>query len=337
MARWVWLSVALGAGVLVAVLLAERLPWKPAAHAPSARLLQHERVLALAPPPPGAEWDGAEDHPALLEAVNGTDPDRLRSALSEAGLAGLWTEVRPKGRWEPELPLAERFAAGGVVRGFRGEILTAGGLLYVPDRTQVPVVLAQRVLARAARAILEGNALPVLADFPQALVTLQAVEVLVMLTGAQGPRLWRSAKADSIAQGLITASVAARKRWEERSDTMGGSLGERLDGLDVEVALLIDDGTLDPSAVSLIDELVKPVHGVAYEQPARWRYLLPRATFAAGSPTEAFRTLFRDNGLSEDSFDRADIRLYRILMHTLSVDQGSAGSSRDTELSGSGD
>ena len=163
----------------------------------------------------------------------------------------------------------------------------------------------------------------------------QAVEVLVLLTGGRGPRLWRSARAQSIADGVITASLAARERWEERTETMGGPLGERLDQLDVHVAFLFDDGTFDAGAVSLIDALVKPRHGVAYEQPARWRYLLPRATQNADSPTDAYRRLFRDNGLPEDSFERRDLRLYRMRMQTVSVDQGSAGSRSTGAPSGS--
>ncbi|MGB5694750.1 MAG: hypothetical protein WBM46_03775, partial [Polyangiales bacterium] len=178
---------------------------------------------------------------------------------------------------------------------------------------------------------------PPLDAFPEELTRPQAVEVLVLLTGGQGPRLWRSARAQSIAEGLITASLAARQRWQERMETMGGPLGERLDQLDVEVAFLFDDGTFDPRAVSLIDALVKPQHGVGYEQPARWRYLLPRATRAAGSPTEAYRQLFRENDLPEDSFERRDLRLYRLRMQVVSVDQGSTGSRRADVPSRSGD
>ena len=152
------------------------------------------------------------------------------------------------------------------------------------------------------------------------------LEVLVVLVSGRGPRLWRSAKAPSIADGLVTASVAARKRWEERMETMGGPLAERLDQLDVHVALLFDDGTFDRGATSLIDALVKPRHGVAYEQPSRWRYLLPLATQNAATPSDAYRRLFRDNGLPEESFERRDLRLYRMRMQTVSVDQGSAGS-----------
>ena len=75
---------------------------------------------------------------------------------------------------------------------------------------------------------------------------------------------------------------------------MGGPLGERLDQLDVEVAFLFDDGTFDPEATSLIDSLVKPQHGVAYEQPARWRYLLPRATQIADSPTRTLTNSYSE-------------------------------------------
>jgi hypothetical protein len=64
---------------------------------------------------------------------------------------------------------------------------------------------------------------------------------------------------------------------------------------------------------------------------------LPRATKEAGTPTEAFRRLFRDNGLPEESFDRADLRLYRFRMQTISIDQGSIGSKRTVAPSGSGD
>lgn len=325
MAKWVWLVAALVAAVGVVGALAI---WNTGGPAPSTRVLQRTDVVAVAPAPRGVEWTGIEAHPAIGEALSGTDPARLRSALRDAGLSALWVEVMPRQAWDPEIPLGRRFSAGGVVRGFRGESLTAAGLLYVVDDTEWPVVMTDRVLGRAARSILEGSPPPALEDFPPALTKPQAVEVLVLLSSGRGPRLWRSARAASIAEGLITASLAARERWEERSDTMGGPLGGRLDELDVEVALLFDDGTFDRSALSLIDVLVKPVHGVAYEQPSRWRYLLPRATLAAGSPTEAFEKLFRDNGLPEDSFERRDLRLYRIRMETVSIDQGSTGSRR---------
>jgi len=302
---------------------------------PPAVLARWTDAVALVPPPRGLDWVDVKGYPAVDEALRGIDPDALRQALDEAGLDALWVGVTPEAPWGPELPLASRFAAGGVIRGFRGVYLAPEGMLYAVDKTEWPESLTGRVLGLVAREILEGHEPPPLDAFPDALASRQPVEVLVLLRGPGGVRLWRSARAESIAEGLNTAALAARKRWDERSETMGGPLEDRLDQLDVEVALLFDDGTLDGRAVSLIDPLVKPLHGVAYEQPARWRYLLPIATHDGKTPTEAYRQLFRDNGLPEESFDRKDLRLYRLRMKTVSVDHGSAGSRRDGVPSGS--
>ena len=119
---------------------------------------------------------------------------------------------------------------------------------------------------------------------------------------------------------------------------MGGPLEDRLEGLDVEVSLLIDDGTFLEPSETLIDELVLPTHGVAYDQTSRWRYELPSATQRAGRPSDAFASLFTHNDLPADSFARADLRLYRLRVEPLAVDQGSAagsGSSRPGAASGS--
>ena len=330
MAKRAWLLVMVGA-------VAAWVVWQQSQPAAPEALLQWTKVVAVAPAPSGLDWAELEMHPSVTEAIRGTDPDRLRDTLEEEGLEGVWVPVSPDPLVGAELPLVDRLASGSVVRGFRGEALTADGLLYVIDETQWPVVLSDRVLARVARGILEGSTPPPLDAFPEALTESQAVEVLVLVTGGMGPRLWRSARAQSIAEGLITASLAARERWEERTETMGGPLGDRLDQFDVEVAFLFDDGTFGPSATSLIDALVKPQHGVAYEQPARWRYLLPRRTREADSPTGAYQRLFRENGLPEDSFERKDLRLYRLRMQTVSIDQGLAGSKRARGSSGGDD
>jgi hypothetical protein len=323
-----WLLVALG--VVGAVVV-----WQKSRPSVSVALRPWTDVVALAPAPSGLGWGSADAYPAIRQAAEGTAPEALREAMKEAGLRGLWVATSPGAASGPDMPLLKRFSAGGIVRGFKGAVLTAEGLLYVVDETEWPAVLSDRVLARVARGILEGSEPPPLDAFPRALTEPQAVEVLVVLMSGRGPRLWRSARSESIADGLITAALAARKRWEERAEIMGGPLGERLDQLDVHVAFLFDDGTFDVGAVSLIDELVKPRHGVAYEQPSRWRYLLPRATHNANTPTDAYRRLFRDNGLPEESFERRDVRLYRMRMRTVSVDQGSADSSRAGAGSGS--
>jgi hypothetical protein len=321
-AKRTWLWVLLVGAVAFAIWKYDRGPEPPTA------LRAWTDVVALVSPPRGLQWPDLKRYPAVGKALRGSDPEALRHTLDEAGLNALWVGVTPDAPWGAELPLADRFASGGVIRGFRGVHLTPEGLLYTVDRTEWPVGLTERVLARVARQILEGGEPPPLDAFPEALTLPQPVEVLVLLREPTGPRLWRSARAESIAEGLSTAALAARKRWDERSETMGGPLEQRLDRLDVEVALLFDDGTFDRRAVSLIDSLVKPLHGVAYEQPARWRYLLPTATRDQESPTEAYRELFRENGLPEESFDRTDLRLYRLRMKTLSVDHGSAASKR---------
>jgi hypothetical protein len=321
MAKRAWLLAILGALGAVVV-------WHQSQPRTAEALLQWTGVAALAAPPRGTSWTRVADHPEVAEAIAGRDPDRLGEAMRAAALTGIWVPVDVDPQTGIEADLAQRFSDGDVVRGFRGEVVSAEGLLYVIDDTRWPAALSDQVLARVARGILEGSDPPPLDAFPEALNEAQPVEVLVLLRGGFGPRLWRSARTHSIADGVVTASLAARERWEERMESMGGPLDERLDQLDIEVAFLFDDGTFHPSAISLIDALVKPRHGVAYEQPSRWRYLLPRATHAAASPTEAYRRLFAENGLPEDSFERGDVRLYRLRMQTVSIDQGSAGSRR---------
>ena len=325
---WRWLLVG---GVLAG--LAIGLVRRPE---PPTVLSRWTRVVAVATAPRGLDWPGVDSYPEVATAIASHDPEALQNALERAGLEALWVGVTPDGSWNPELPLIDRFAAGGVVRGFRGEYLSSEGMLYIVDRTHWPEQLTGNVLARVAREILRGREPPPLEAFPEALARRQPVEVLVLLRGRDGLRLWRSARAESIAEGLNTAALAARKRWGERVEAMGGPLDRRLDRLDVEVALLFDDGTFASNAESLIDPLIKPVHGVAYEQPGRWRYLLPAATQRAQSPRAAYRRLFRDNGLPEASFARGDLRLYRLRMKTVSVDHGSAGPSRADGPSRSG-
>lgn len=319
MAKRTWL-------VLILLVAGAFILWRQSRPKASSALLQWTEVAALVAPPADVGWELVDAYPEVKEAVEGSDPVGLREAMQASGIRGLWVGVSMQPKTGADLPLAERFANGSVVRGFRGAVLTTQGLLYVVDETKWPVVISDRVLARVARRILEGSEPPPMDAFPEELVEEQAVEVLIVLSGGSGPRLWRSARADSIAEGLVTASLAARERWEERAETMGGPLGERLDQLDVKVAFLFDDGTFAPGASSLIDTLVKSQHGVAYEQPSRWRYLLPRATHRAENPTDAYKELFRVNGLPEDSFERKDLRLYRVRMQTVSIDQGSTGS-----------
>ena len=68
--------------------------------------------------------------------------------------------------------------------------------------------------------------------------------------------------------------------------------------------------------------MASEMHGFGYEQPGRWRYVLPEQAADYGSPALALRSLFKDNGLGEQSYDRKDLRLYRFVTRRLSVDFG---------------
>lgn len=299
------------------------------------------QVLVLGPAKPqravGTSWVEPASVPEVAAALRGYVVDPLREAMSAASLDGLWFRPQYGASVGPDTSLASRLSAGAFVPGFAGQVIAPDGVLYAPQKRDALGELAAEVLAKVARKILSGVEAPSLSSFPEALLVPADVEVLVLLRDLGQMRLWRSARAASVASGLVRASVAAAERWQERQAAMGGALEERLAGLTVEVALLVDDGTLADRSPAFIDRAVTPRHGVAYEQPGRWRYLLPAATATAGSPSQAFRQLFQDNDLPEESFDRPDLRLYRFAMETVSVDQASAGkpSSRDAAVSSS--
>ena len=134
-------------------------------------------------------------------------------------------------------------------------------------------------------------------------------------------RLWQSARGNSIASALLTASIVARQRWQEREQAMGGSLDELLPQMDVEVALLGDDGTVGEDNAAYIDRVFLPTHGVAYERRGAWRYFLPDTTALEGngSASAAYRKLFVEDGLPAESFSRNEVRLYRLIVQTLAV------------------
>ena len=282
----------------------------------------------------GTTWVEPESVPEVSTALAGYLTKPLQDAVRGAPLDGLWFRPSLGASVGPDTPLASRFGAIAFVPGFAAQVITRDGVLYAPDPRELANELADRVLAKVARRLLQGAEPPPPSSFPAAFRTPDSVEVLVLLREFGQVRLWRSARTGSIADGVVRASVAAAERWRQRQGAMGGPLEERLPLLDVEVAILIDDGTLVEKSPTFIDRAVTPRHGVGYEQPGRWRYLLPRATLRAGSPSKAFRQLFRDNDLPEDSFTRPDLRLYRFVMQTLSVDQASAGKPSSSDATG---
>jgi hypothetical protein len=62
-----------------------------------------------------------------------------------------------------------------------------------------------------------------------------------------------------------------------------------------------------------VDAVTSLEHGIGYERKGGWHYLLPEATHKAGrKPSQAYRQLFRDDGLPAESLGDADLRLYRL-------------------------
>lgn len=319
----------IGLFLLAAALLAVFVLMRADGPEPASPFRRWTRVAALSSAPQGLDWPEAETVDGLTEALEGNDPARLGRLLRDAELQGLFVPLVPDESLSADSALRAQLSAGVSPPGLRGALLSSPGLLYVIDETEWPAPLAQKVLGRVARGILEGDPAPSIDRFPVELSRTQPVEVMVLLRDRKGVRLWRSARGGSIAEALVTAAAAARERWTERTEAMGGPLENRLDALDVEVSLLIDDGTFVEPSETLIDALVLPSHGVAFDQTSRWRYELPSMTQRAGRPSAAFAALFEQNDLPANSFTREDLRLYRLRVEPLSVDQGSeTGSSR---------
>jgi hypothetical protein len=263
----------------------------------------------------GSELIAGSEQPAILGLLARENPESLLDALhahhidalllEPAGLAGASLRAR-LGRYE-------------YVPGLRGLYLARDGALYARDVVHELPDEYRQATAVVARRLLEGARLPSLSSFPEALRRVQPVEVMVMLRRGERARLWRSARGSSIAGALITASTIARQRWQEREQAMGGRLDEQLSKLDVEVALLEEDGTLGERDPAFIDRAFFEGHGVGYERKGAWRYMLPDTTRleGKGSASRAYRKLFADDGLPTDSFDRHELRLYRLRVQSL--------------------
>jgi hypothetical protein len=263
----------------------------------------------------GSELIAGSEQPAILDLLARENPEPLLDALhahhidalllEPASLAGASLRAR-LGRYE-------------YVPGLRGLYLARDAALYAGDAVHELRDEYRQATAVVARRLLEGARPPSLSSFPEALRHVQPVEVMVMLRRGERARLWRSARGSSIAGALVTASTIARQRWQEREQAMGGSLDEQLSRLDVEVALLEEDGTLGERDPAFIDRAFFDVHGVGYERKGAWRYMLPDATRreGMGSASRAYRKLFADDGLPTDSFDRHELRLYRLRVQSL--------------------
>jgi len=313
------LLVALGTFVVV------RDPFDLRGHRELARALVERGRIAVVG---DASWAGLQAEgatlvevatiPGLAQALAGQDVSALGKAMERAGILHLLVAPSTGGSGTS---LAARLARYESVGSLRGLFLTTQAALYGVDPFEALAREQRDALAVVARRMLAGAKPPRLQSFPETLRRVQPVEVMVLLRERGKARLWRSARGSSLARALLTAVEVARERWHEREQAMGGPLEPILHRLEVEVALLIDDGTVASTDPAFIDRVFLEVHGVGYERKGAWRYLLPDATAEAGHgrASRAYRKLFRDDGLPEDSLGRRELRLYRLRVQTLTV------------------
>lgn len=272
------------------------------------------------------------DHRDDVEVLARPASEALRSALegeggpavSEAMLAESVTHLlvsatashrgtTSSGR--PALPeesgsVIDQLQARQSVSGLRTTHLWREASLVVPNGSAMVPPSLGTLLAEVARRVLAGEPAPRSEFFPEPLRRRRSSEVMVMLRERGNARLWRSARGPSLATALTTAATVARNRWKERQVAMGGPIDEKLSSLDVEVVLLEDAGTLESRDVAFVNQAFTAKHGVGFEYRGAWKYRLAGERDA--SPVRAFEALFREHGLTADSFTRSDLRLYRL-------------------------
>jgi len=335
--RRIVLATAVGGAVVGALLWLE--PWGLRGTSELARALAERGRVAviggdalLVLHAEGTQLFAAANDKGLSAALSGQDPEALARALDHAGARALLVDPTLASRGTA---LSGRLARYEHVQGLRGLYLAHAGALYTNDLARELPEGDRQALAIVARAMLSGARRPRNSSFPEPLRRLQPVEVMVLLRDKGEARLWRSARGSSIATALLTAATVARERWMERERTMGGRLELLLPRLEVEVALIDDDGTIGDRDERFIDRVFFPGHGVGYERKGSWRYLLPDATRAAGKgrASLAYRKLFRDDGLPEDSYGHGELRLYRLVVSTISVSTAASQREPDDALS----
>lgn len=261
--------------------------------------------------------------------MEGTDEDALVGAMLEVGAnAVVVAHARTRDQDGASPTLRDRFARYDAFERFRGVLLTPEAALYELRVGLELDPLLSGAIAHVARALVGGAPVPRVQSFPEPLRRIRNVEVMVLLSDGDQPRLWRSARGSSIARALLTAAVVARQRWAEREGAMGGPLVRLLPTLDVSVHLLEEDGTLTSSSPVFVESVFGPRHGVAFERRSDWRYLLPEATRdrGGGSPLRAYEALFDDADLPPDSLGRPDLRLYRLVSRRIALSPAPARS-----------
>ncbi|MFO0681689.1 MAG: hypothetical protein U0234_06545 [Sandaracinus sp.] len=334
--------MSIGRIALVALLaLALAIGWSVWAHRPVPGVgdLEHQmenqgRILVLGAPdllrlhPEGSTFVTEPELSELSATLDGTDDRLFARMLTSEGIAAVLVDGRqPPAIAEGETPtVRQRLAHYAGFEALACEHLAPTAALYTPRTNLVIDPPLDEALAHVARAVLRGTPSPRVSSFPEPLRRIRNVEVMVMLEDRGHPRLWRSARGSSIGRALLTAAVVARQRWSERQSAMGGPIDRVLPTLDVSVYLLDEDGTLGARSAPFIETAFTdlpgmPEHGVAFDHRGTWRYLLPDATReqGEGSAVRAYRSLFADSDMDEDSFERDDVRLYRMLARRLAI------------------
>jgi hypothetical protein len=260
--------------------------------------------------PDGTRLLPAGEVAGLRAALDGDDPLAVARALQGGDANALLVGVAQPGGDT----VGARLRALAAVEGLQALYLSPRYALYVPEPSYGLGDREREAMASVARALLGGAEPPRLTSFPQPLRRVAPVEVMVLLRENGRARLWRSARGSSLARALLTAVKVARKRWIEREHAMGASLTKMLPKLDVEVSLLVDDGTLGDRSPVFIDRAFSPKHGIGYERKGAWRYLLPAATKRRGKgrASQAYLNLFATDGLQPESLASPEVRLYRL-------------------------
>lgn len=260
-------------------------------------------------------------------------PERAAQAVaSEKGLA---IGIAP-GKTKSGGILAQ-FSSLQAVPGFRGVTLAPEFSAYVAHAETKLSAQEADAIAYVARALLRGAREPSLASFPASLRKVDSVEVIVTLSERGRPLLWRSARGTSIAKALLTATRVARDRWHEREQAMGGPLDKRLLSLDVEVGLLVEDGTLAQLQQGFVDKAITERHGIGFDYRSGWHYLSPADVKTKGARGEhvsafaALSALLADHGLTQQVLADPNLRVYRFVPVTLGVSKAPLGSSTSND------
>jgi hypothetical protein len=279
------------------------------------------------------QWEGKLDYkgvsgvhllpirevPEVANALTGQEADKLRQALDKAKTDAVLVSSHLNLPSSASGSLAARLSNYRYIPGFRALCLDPAGALYVADPLFQLSSTSEVALTTVARALLKGTAPPQVSSFPEPLRQSRTSEVMVTLLQGTIPRLWRSARGSSIARAMITAATVARSRWNEREQYMGGRLDERLPKMDIDVSLLLDDGTLLSREPVFINRAVSPVHGIGYEHKNTWQYLLPedRVRKGKGSVAQAYQRLLEAERVASPDLQGSDLRLYRFVVSKL--------------------